>query len=272
MEKIEGARVKNVIDQARRHFQLAVVVLAIGCQHSVVAEVDETGAAAATVLPTLLPSRLREETLGYRVTTAMAGTERTGTATLSFSKEWLTDDAEHQQAWRVDYRELPPLAPRGNVFILRAADLALLERHLVMPTGTFNLRFGAEAVSVEGDEIPLPVPVLANWDVAVLALPLAEGFETSAHTFEIPRLVRWRVAVEAVEAVTTPAGAFESYKVALTCLDDDALSATAWVSKDAPYRIVRRESAYMPMAPDSTMLIELASIEDGGTEAAEAPR
>ena len=59
---------------------------------------------------------------------------------------------------------------------------------------------------------------------------------------------------------------FDSYKVALTCLDNDAFSATVWVSKDAPYRIVRRESVYMPEMAAGNMLIELARIGDAAEE------
>lgn len=259
--------------QARRYAQIALFVLAFGGLYSTVAvaQETETSAAPAAALPKLVPSRLREERLGYQVKTDMSGMEQTGTATLSIAKDSITQDGEQQDVWRLEFSEQAPLVPRGNIFILRQADLGLVERHMVMQMETFEFRFGDQAVFIGDEEVPLPLPVIASWDVSVLALPLAEGFETFAHTFEVLQgaPMRWQVAVEAVESVEVPAGTFESYKVALSCLDNDALSATAWVTKDAPYRIVRRESAYMPtMAPDSTMLIELASIEDG-PEAAE---
>ena len=260
----------NGMFQACRYAQIALLVLAFGGPHSIVAVAQESETSAAP-LPELVPSRLREERLGYQVKTDMSGMKQTGTATLSIAKDSITQDGEQQEVWRLEFSEQAPLVPRGNVFILRQADLGLVERHMVMPTGTFEFRFGDQAVFMGDEEVPLPMPVLASWDVSVLALPLAEGFETFAHTFEVLQgaPMRWQVAVEAVESVETPAGTFESYKVALSCLDNDALSATAWVTKDAPYRIVRRESAYMPtMAPDSTMLIELVNIEDG-PEAAE---
>ena len=111
------------------------------------------------------------------------------------------------------------------------------------------------------EEIALPQPVLANLDVAVLALPLAEGYEALARTFEvIHETAHWRIAVVGSETVQTPAGAFESYEVALTCLDNDALSATTWVTKESPYRVVRRESAYLREMGQGRMVMELARI------------
>ena len=261
--------------QAQRYSQFALVALAIaftGSEAVLGEETAEAQTAPAAPLPTLLPSRLREETLGYNVSVSMAGGEQSGEAELSLAKDWLGNGAERQEVWRLEFRELGPL-PRSNAFVLRGSDLGLLERRVTMPIGGFRLRFGAETVGVaigetdEPEELPLPTPVLANWDVAVLALPLAEGFETSAHTFEFTQqTVHSKAAVVAVEAVETPAGVFDSYKVALTCLDNDAFSATVWVSKDAPYRIVRRESVYMPEMAAGNMLIELARIGDAAEE------
>lgn len=263
--------------QARCYVFLPLVALAIAVHGQPILGSEAGGpVASAAPLPVLLSSRLREEHLGYRVTVSMAGSEQIGSADLSIAKDWTEHDADRQEVWRVEFRELAPLS-RGNVFILRSTDLGMLERRITMQVTSpdtpsadrseLSLRFSADTVSVVGDQqiVPLPVPVLANWDIAVVALPLAEGFETSAHTFEYPhQTVGWKVAVAGVEVVETPAGLFESFKVALTCVDNNALSVTAWVSRDAPYRIVRRESAYMPELMVGKMTIELASIETAG--------
>ena len=194
--------------------------------------------------------RLREESLGYR-------------ATITMPQGDMTIDV-----------------PRSITTTLRQADLVLLERFVSMPDIDTTLRFGADSVTHSissdvsdfpnrsGDDvIPLPQPVLANLDVAVLALPLAEGFETLARTFELLlEVAHWNVAVVGSEAVQTPAGTFESYKVALTCLDNDAFSATTWVTKEAPYRIVRRESAYLREMGMSRLVLELASVDEPGPD------
>ena len=229
-------------------------------------EADEALAAVTAPLPTLLPDRLREEKLGYRVTISMWGKDQLTDATMAIAKDTLESDAGGQAVWRIEYREGGGV-PRSNTLVVRQDDLAPLERHYRFGE-QMAVSFGEQTVTIGLDgyteeEGPLPQPVLPNWDVAVLALPLAEGFETLARTYEfIHETVVWKVAVVGLEAVRTPAGTFESYKVALTCLHNDALSETAWVTKDAPYRIVRREVPYTTEMPQGELVMELARIGD----------
>ena len=246
------------------------IVLAGGPQSASGEEADEARAAATAALPTLLPDRLREENLLYRVVVSWAGRAQSTNATLTIAKDTLESDAGSQAVWRIEYREgevMGPGSTRGNSLVVRQDDLSPLERHIRIPGGEFAVGFSEQAVTfnagVDPEVHPLPQPVLPNWDVAILALPLAEGFEALARTYEaMHETVRWKVAVVGLEAVRTPAGTFESYKVALTCLDNDGLSETAWVTKDAPYRIVRREAPYTTEMPLGELMMELVRIGD----------
>ena len=249
---------------------LALTVALAGAPCALAAE-DELQAAATAPLPVLLADRLLEEALGYKVTISM-GQDMTVDAELTLSEGTLESDATHA-IWRIAYLEKGPL-PRGELFVLRQDDLALLERRVSMPAAPdMVMRFRTDSVVLTGqgssssEEIAVPQPVLANLDVSVLALPLAEGYETLARTFEvIHETAHWRVAVVGSEAVQTPAGTFESYKVALTCLDNDSYSATTWVTKEPPYRIVRRESAYLREVGQGRMVMELARIGSAAQE------
>lgn len=243
--------------------KLLALTVALAAPCALAAE-DELQAAATAPLPVLLADRLLEEDLGYNVTISM-GHDTTADAELTLSEGTLESDAT-QAVWRIAYLEKGPVS-RGELFVLRQDDLALLERRVSMPAIPDTvMRFRTDSVVLtEGNssssEIALPQPVLANLDVAVLALPLAEGYETLARTFEVVHeTAHWRIAVVGSEAVQTPAGTFESYKVALTCLDNDSFSATTWVTKEPPYRIVRRESAYLREIGQGRMVMELARI------------
>ena len=213
---------------ARAKLLALTVALAAPCA---LAAEDELQAAATAPLPVLLADRLLEEDLGYNVTISM-GHDTTADAELTLSEGTLESDAT-QAVWRIAYLEKGPVS-RGELFVLRQDDLALLERRVSMPAiPDMVMRFRTDSVVLTGlgnassEEIALPQPVLANLDVAVLALPLAEGYETLARTFEtVHETAHWRIAVVGSEAVQTPAGTFESYKVALTCLDNDSFSAT----------------------------------------------
>ena len=249
--------------------KLLALTVALAAPCALAAE-DELQAAATAPLPVLLADRLLEEDLGYDVTISM-GHDTTVDAELTLSEGTLESDAT-QAVWRIAYLEKGPVS-RGELFVLRQDDLALLERRVSMPAIPDTvMRFRTDSVVLtEGNsssnEIALPQPVLANLDVAVLALPLAEGYETLARTFEVlHETAHWRIAVVGSEAVQTPAGMFESYKVALTCLDNDSFSATTWVTKEPPYRIVRRESAYLREIGQGRMVMELARIGGAAQE------
>ena len=245
--------------------KLLALIVALAVSPFAVAAEDELQAAATAPLPVLLADRLLAEALGYKVTISM-GQDMTGDAELTLAEGTLESDAT-QAVWRIAYRE-KGVVSRGELFVLRQDDLALLERRVSMgPVPDTVMRFRTDSVVLTGqgsassEELALPQPVLANLDVSVLALPLAEGYETLARTFElIQATAHWRIAVVGLEAVQTPAGTFESYKVALTCLDNDSFSATTWVTKEAPYRIVRRESAAVRELGQGRMVMELARI------------
>ena len=256
-----------------------IIVLGGGSSAALGGEADDLTTAATAPLPTLMAERLREESLGYRAVITMPQGDMPIDVELTVAKGTFDGDAGSEAVWRIAYSELGPL-PRGIATTLRQGDLAPLERFVSMPGSDSTLRFSADSVihSISSDQgdfpnrsgddvIPLPQPVLANLDATVLALPLAEGFETLARTFELLMTVsHWHVAVVGSEAVQTPAGTFESYKVALTCLDNDGFSATTWVTKEAPYRIVRRESAYLREMGMGRLVLELASVDEPGPD------
>ena len=197
-----------------------------------------------------------------------------GEADLVTARESLERNGETLRVWRISFREAPPV-PHNDEFLLRSDDLSLLERYYDAGGGRYVMRFNAKTVSlstsganvIEPEQWPLSAPVVANWIAALPALPLAQGFEASAHTFDMTRrAIEWKSAVVGEEAVEAPAGTFDVYKVALTCLADDAPSSTAWVTKNPPYRIVRRESAYVPELGRGRMVIELAHIRGSAEE------
>ncbi len=245
----------------------AATVFAAGPQAASGEEIDEAQAAATVPLPKLFPERLREETLGYAGVTAAMGEEEAYDATVTFAKDTL----EGQAVWRIASRE-GGVIPRNNTVVLRQGDLKPLEFTLAMGGAEVTLAVRKEGKEIaphdetEGPPTLLPAPVFVNLDVAVLAMPLAEGFETLARSLHLvqPMPLHWKVAVAGVETVSTSAGTFDAYKVALTCFDDDAQSGSIWVTTEAPYRIVRRETPYVPEMPMGRATLELARIRDAG--------
>ncbi len=261
---------------------LAVVALAVVFAASTKTasgeEIDEAQAAATVPLPELLPERLREETLGYAGVAAVMGQKEAYDATVTFAKGALEGEAGTQAVWRITSRE-GGIVARDSTLVLRQGDLAQLEFTIAIgrassrtprPQATAVFRKEGKELWLrgeageEGPPTVLPAPVFINLDVAVLAMPLAEGFETLARSLHLVQQMplHWKVAVAGVENVSTPAGTFDAYKVALTCFDNDALSGSIWVTKDAPYRIIRQEIPYVLEMPAGRATLELARIGD----------
>ena len=258
---------------------LAFVALAVAFAGSLETasgeEIDEAQAAATAPLPELFPERLREETLGYAGVATVMGQKEAYDATVTFAKGALEGEAGTQAVWRITSGE-DGIVPRDTTLVLRQGDLAPLEFTVAMGGVEITLALRKEGKEIalgddpeEGPRVLLPAPVLANLDVAVLAMPLAEGFETLARSLRLSEdpdpkewSWHWKVAVAGAETVSTPAGTFDAYKVALTCFDNDVLSGSIWVTKEAPYRIVRREIPYVMRMPMGRATLELARIHD----------
>ena len=241
-------------------------------------EIDEAQAAATVPLPKLFPERLREETLEYTGMAVGWGREEPIDTTWTFAKDTLERESAVETVWRIAYRERG--VPRNATFVLRSEDLAALEYHIrLWAPGSPGMEleetlvFRKEGKEIGGrdeteeDVLLLPAPVFASLDVAVLAMPLAEGFETLVRSFELieQMTVQWKVTVAGAETVSTPAGTFDTYKVTLTCLHSAARSGSIWVTKAAPYRIVRRESPYTFEKPMGRATLELARIRDAAS-------
>ena len=265
---------------------LAVVALAVVFAASTETasgeKIDEAQAAATAPLPELLPERLREETLGYAGVATVMGQKEAYDATVTFAKGALEGEAGTQAVWRITSGE-DGIVPRDTTLVLRQGDLAPLEFTVAMGGVEITLAVRKEgkeiALGDDPEEVPrvlLPAPVFANLDVAVLAMPLAEGFETLARSLRLSEdpdpkewSWHWKVAVAGAETVSTPAGTFDAYKVALTCFDNDALSGSIWVTKDAPYRIIRQEIPYVLEMPAGRATLELAHIGDAASPSQE---
>jgi hypothetical protein len=86
-------------------------------------------------------------------------------------------------------------------------------------------------------------------------LPLAEGYTTAFRNFDIQtqKVKVVQLAVVGTEQVTTPAGAFDTYKAEVT--SDDGAKTTFWVSR--PDRKVVKIVATSPRMNGATLTSEL---------------
>ena len=88
-------------------------------------------------------------------------------------------------------------------------------------------------------------------------LPLAEGYSITFRNFDLqkqkPKIVQLKVA--GTEAVTVPAGTFDTFKVELTPTDGGPDKETLWIAKDS--RTAVKISLVMSQMGGATMTEEL---------------
>ena len=108
-------------------------------------------------------------------------------------------------------------------------------------------------------------------DVALIALPLTQDYETTFRVFEPnPMAMKVRLMalkVSAIETVTVKAGTFETYKVELSPLDGESGGGRILhITKDEPRCLVRSESKLPAMSGGGTAVAELQRIKATGSE------
>jgi hypothetical protein len=100
-------------------------------------------------------------------------------------------------------------------------------------TGTMNMNGQDRPISAD-----LGGPIFADaacQDLAIAALPLADGYTTSFRNFDVRKQKEklMQLKVVGVESVTVPAGTFDAYKVEVTSADGGADKETLWIAKDS---------------------------------------
>lgn len=100
-------------------------------------------------------------------------------------------------------------------------------------TGTMNMNGQDRPISAD-----LGGPIFADAaasEMAIAALPLAEGYTTTFRNFDVRKQKEKLLQLKVVgaESVTVPAGTFDTYKVELSSADGGADKQTLWIAKDS---------------------------------------
>jgi uncharacterized protein DUF3108 len=97
-------------------------------------------------------------------------------------------------------------------------------------------------MTINGQEKPIAVDLggplfadAAGSELAIAALPLAEGYTTTFRNFDLRKQKEklMQLKVVGMESVTVPAGTFDAFKVELTSVDGGNDKQTVWIAKDS---------------------------------------
>ena len=216
------------------------------------------GPAAAQDAPpaTYDPARLAPYALRATATLAVMGQTIEMTNARTVTREG--------DRWRiVDVTHLPEMAGGGTVadtVELAGATFGPVRRRMraETPMGAQALRLdftdstATGTMSGAGQSLPVAAsfdgPVLGGGglDVAVAAMPLADGFAAAVQVFD-PQLGAgarpFRLRVAGREALTVPAGTFNTLRVEVAPLDGNPTGTmTLWIDAAAPHVTVKSEA------------------------------
>ena len=186
----------------------------------------------------------------------------------SMSLQVVSEITEENGAWVITEKVSTPMGEATDTVTLDKATLQVVKRALKQGQVSIDLAFdggkatgtmamGGEAKPVSAD---LGGPLYADGpsgNVAIAALPLADGYTATFRNFDVQRqkAVLKQLKVSAPEEVTVPACTFTAYRVDITSAEGEPGTTTLWVSTESP--TVVKMTATMPAMGGATMTSEL---------------
>jgi dienelactone hydrolase len=234
------------------------------------AAASDADAAMTAPLPAVTAGALAEGTFGYRSVVSRGGQEME-----LLGRRTTTREERDGRAVVVVVSEADgPMGAVTDTYLLDAASLRPVSREAVQGPVRIDVAYGPQAATGQiqagpqqlAIDVPLPAPVFgdgAALEVAVAALPLAEGYEATLRTFEVGMMQRvrvWSLAVEGRETVEVPAGEMEAWRVRVEPLDGEGGGETLWVRTEQPPVVVKAEGQLPPASGGGTVTTELVSI------------
>jgi dipeptidyl aminopeptidase/acylaminoacyl peptidase len=179
-----------------------------------------------------------------------------------------TSIKESAGQWVVVDKMQSPMGEGVDTTTLDGKSLEMVKRNVKQGPVTVDLTFAGKkatgSVTMNGQEKPVnsdlagpPFGDGAGAQFSLAALPLAEGYATSYHKFDIQKLKETAVdlKVSGTESVTVPAGTFNSFKLEVTPSDGSAGKSIIWIDQSTrkPVKI----TSTMPQMGGATLTMEL---------------
>ena len=224
-------------------------------------------------LPAFNTELLAPKTVSYSSEIDMHGQKINITSTRKINRT-IYDERE---AWRIIESAETPMGASEDTIYLDYKTLKPIYRSATQGMATIKMSYTDNGISgvivVQGQEskieTELDAPVLSDGaaiDLALLALPLDVGFETTYRTYDIMNRKTGIKRLEVVgrESVDVPAGTFEAYKLKIETLDNGGGERTVWVSVEEPRGVMKSIDALPAAMGGGTVTTRLDAMEMGG--------
>lgn len=245
--------------------QLTVDVSAVELPDTLLAGYAETAP-----LPEFDAAMIKEMTLHYKGSVEMGDQQ----IALDVKREVREAEIDGTPAWLVLTVTESDLGATIDTFYVDRGTLGPMEhsveREQMKAFGEYStdavkgqIEMGSQIIPID---VPLSAPIAPDGsalEVALGALPLAEGYETTLRVFDVLTMkVRpWSLKVAGTEKAEVAAGSFDAYKVLLEPLDGGADASTLYISKDSPRCLLSSVGKLPPMAGGGQINMEMTEMK-----------
>ena len=163
-----------------------------------------------------------------------------------FAMTTSTTVKEENGKWVATGTMQSPMGEASDVTTLEKGTLVISKRTIKQGPAVIDITFSGNKatgnMNMNGQDRPISAdlggPIFADAacsDLAIAALPLADGYTTSFRNFDVRKQKEklMQLKVVGVESVTVPAGTFDAYKVEVTSADGGSDKETLWIAKDS---------------------------------------
>jgi dipeptidyl aminopeptidase/acylaminoacyl peptidase len=163
-----------------------------------------------------------------------------------FAMTTSTTVKEENGKWVATGTMQSPMGEASDVTTMEKGTLVISKRTIKQGPAVIDITFSGNKatgnMNVNGQDRPISAdlggPIFADAacsDLAIAALPLANGYTTSFRNFDVRKQKEklMQLKVVGVESVTVPAGTFDAYKVEVTSADGGSDKETLWIAKDS---------------------------------------
>ncbi len=215
--------------------------------------------------------KLTEASATYAVTMALEDTTLRMTSNIA----WQKARHEGKAVWQVTSGVDAMMGEYTETILLHPGDLRPLHQRVAQDAQEMVLDYTSGTVTgtatlPDGTEnqisATLQAPIVGHVETAISALPLADGYATTLHSFETPTQNQrtWAVRVARTAEITTEAGTFDTFVVLVSDPGGGDQPASFWVTQAAPHRTIRSVSTLPSGLGGGTVLTELIELTEGG--------
>jgi dipeptidyl aminopeptidase/acylaminoacyl peptidase len=161
-----------------------------------------------------------------------------------FTMDTSTTVTEENGKWVATGTMQSPMGEASDVTTMEKGTLVISKRTIKQGPAVIDINFAGNkatgSMNINGQDRPISAdlggPVFADAassDLAIAALPLADGYTTTFRNFDVRKQKEKLMQLKVVgsESVTVPAGTFDAYKVEITSAEGGSDKETLWIAK-----------------------------------------